>query len=131
MRNRFWYRCFPLIFAIFLRRPFLQSTSQRVILNSDFCRSFVCEYQSKGFRMWDRFLFLFVLVLYDQRKYNTWAPITVRSIKDCISVNRFNTWNNDLRYNNACLILLICFYYILPNLHEFVVCQKVLLPLML
>ena len=40
-----------------------------------------------------------------------------RLVKNCISVNRFY---KDLSYKNAYLILSKYFYYILPNLNEFV-----------
>ena len=47
-----------------------------------------------------------------------WVFISAASVKDCISVNRFNTWNNNLGYKNAYLILLRCFCYILLDLYE-------------
>ena len=33
LKKRLWYRCFPMIFAKFLRTPFLQNTSGRLSLN--------------------------------------------------------------------------------------------------
>ena len=35
LKKRLWLRCFPVNFATFLRRPFLQSTSRRLLLNVD------------------------------------------------------------------------------------------------
>ena len=32
-KNRLWHGCFPVIFAKFLRTPFLQNTSGRLLLN--------------------------------------------------------------------------------------------------
>ena len=34
LKKRLWHRCFPVNFAIFLRRPILQSTSGRVLLEA-------------------------------------------------------------------------------------------------
>ena len=33
LKQRFWYRCFPVNFAKFIRTPFLQNTSGRLLLN--------------------------------------------------------------------------------------------------
>ena len=47
-----------MIFAKFLRAPFLQS-SEGLLLNSDFSTSLGCEYQSTGLRM---LIYNFVLI---------------------------------------------------------------------
>ena len=39
LKNKLWHRCFPENFAIFLRIPFLQNTSGRLLpTNSCFCK---------------------------------------------------------------------------------------------
>ena len=35
LKKRFWHRCFPKNFMKFLRTPFLQNTSRRLLLNSE------------------------------------------------------------------------------------------------
>ena len=35
LKKRLWHRCFPVNFVKFLRTPFLQNTSGRLLLNSD------------------------------------------------------------------------------------------------
>ena len=37
LKKRLWHRCFPVNFAKFLRSPFLQNTSGRLLLDTDFC----------------------------------------------------------------------------------------------
>ena len=37
LKKRLWYRCFPVKFAKFLRTPFLQNTSRRLVLNNKCC----------------------------------------------------------------------------------------------
>ena len=33
LKKRFWYRCFPVNFVKFPRTPFLENTSERLLLN--------------------------------------------------------------------------------------------------
>ena len=35
LKKRLWHRCFPVNFVKFLRRPFLQNTSARLLLDVD------------------------------------------------------------------------------------------------
>ena len=44
LRKRLWYRCFPVNFAKFLRTPFLQITSARLLLDRIKCswQNLVC-----------------------------------------------------------------------------------------
>ena len=35
LKKRLWHRCFPVIFAKFLRTPFLQNTSGRLLFTND------------------------------------------------------------------------------------------------
>ena len=37
LKKRLWHRCFPVNFAKFLRTPFLQNTSERLLLSSKIC----------------------------------------------------------------------------------------------
>ena len=38
LKKRLWHRCFPVNFAKFLRKPFLQNTSERLLLDELLCR---------------------------------------------------------------------------------------------
>ena len=77
-----------MIFAKVLKTPFLQNTSEGVLLNSDLCTSLVYEYQSTGLRML-RYTSALLCVATAQSMYVRWVLSSARSVKDCISVNRF------------------------------------------
>ena len=46
LKKRFWHRCFPVNFAKFLRTPFLQNTSERLLLSVSFLihATFLCQF---------------------------------------------------------------------------------------
>ena len=54
LKKRLWHRCFPLNFAKFLRTPFLQNTSGRLLLESDLLPVFQKRF-AKGFSRWSLF----------------------------------------------------------------------------
>ena len=41
LKRRLWHMCFPVNFAKFLRKPFLQNTSGQLLLNKATCSSYV------------------------------------------------------------------------------------------
>ena len=52
LRMRLWHRCFPVNFAKFLRTPFLQNTSGRLLLPVKLCIVIECrKFQTKLFTL--------------------------------------------------------------------------------
>ena len=47
-RSKLRHTSFPVIFAKYLTKYFLQNSSEWVLLNSNLCISVICEYQSTG-----------------------------------------------------------------------------------
>ena len=47
LKKRVWHRCFPVNFAKFLRKPFLQNTSGRLLL-TDMCHSMFSNLGDNG-----------------------------------------------------------------------------------
>ena len=57
LKRRLWHRCFSVKFAKFLRKPFLQSTSGRLLLLHVIC---LIEYSLKNFFAKERLLLRFL-----------------------------------------------------------------------
>ena len=57
LKKRLWYRCFPVNFAKFLRRPFLQNTPGRLLLQMDckFCNREFCSDWDQEKNDWERY----------------------------------------------------------------------------
>ena len=47
LKKRLWHRCFPVNFVKYLRTPFLQNTSGRLLLTKEELTKMVLEYQNK------------------------------------------------------------------------------------
>ena len=47
LKKRLWHRCFPMNFVKYLRTPFLQNTSGRLLLTKEELTKMVLEYQNK------------------------------------------------------------------------------------
>ena len=85
LKKRLWHRCFPVNFAKFLRTPFLQNTSGRLLLLFMFCFfSILCQYY-KDFQC-------YLLLLFTPK---------LRKYKDSIC-----TETRDFRKQEECLLVL-------------------------
>ena len=98
-KKRLWHRCFPVNFAKFLRTPFLQITSVRLLLNRIKCswQNVLCMCLASKCRnmfIWDmgiKFLifpvhllrltcFSFYIIMYKRKKVCEYLPVSLPSL---------------------------------------------------
>ena len=84
LKKRLWHGCFPMSFAKFSRTPFLQNTSGRLLLSSDWIKSFSHSVSHKYSIKCSRKRYLIIMYMNNIREcvgYSTHISIVLIHIK--------------------------------------------------